>query len=312
MTAAAWPAVLAKIVAMFLVMAAGWLARRRNWFSSETISALGRFTIDVAFPALTFTQMLTAVNVGVLQQNVPLFIAALILLGLSFLMAYATSFLFARPGQRPSYVFLGGMPNWIFLPLAIVPALVGDVGTKTVLLFNIPAQVFLWTAGMWVVRGGLRGSHSFRHLFQNPGLVATLIGIIIACAWPSAPKLINTAPVQALAMLGVLTVPLSLVVTGAQLGELKLKGSFDRPLTGILVTRLVVTPLIIAALIARAPWFSSDVKIVLHVIACMPVGASCALFLERFGGDVGLAAKAITLSTLLSLVTLPVMLLLSH
>ncbi len=304
----AWPAVLAKIAGMFLVMLAGWLARRRNWFSSETASALGRFTIDVAFPALTFNQMVTSVNAGVLKSNVPLFVAALTLLALSFFIAFLSSYAFSPARARPSFVFLGGMPNWIFLPLAIVPALVGEVGTHTVLLFNIPAQVFLWTAGMWVVRGGLRGSHSFRHLFENPGLVATLVGIVIGCTWTSAPKLVNTAPGQALGMLAALTVPLSLVVTGAQMGDVKFKGAFDRPLAGILVTRLLVAPLILAVLIGRAPWFSPDVKIVLHVIACMPVGASCALFLERFGGDVGLAAKAITLSTLLSLVTLPVLL----
>jgi malate permease and related proteins len=47
---------------------------------------------------------------------------------------------------------------------------------------------------------------------------------------------------------------------------------------------------------------------VVEVIVCMPVAVSCALFVERFGGDRELAAKSITLSTILSLLTLPLML----
>ena len=158
------------------------------------------------------------------------------------------------------------------------------------------------------MRGGLRGAHSFRHLFENPGLIATLAGILIACLWPRASQIAGTAPTQALAMIGSMTVPLSLVVTGAQLGDVKLDGRFERSLVGVLLTRLIVAPLLIGGMIILVPGLAADVKMVLTIIACMPVGASCALFLERFGGDHRLAAKAITLSTLLSLITLPAML----
>lgn len=305
-----WIAVCGKIVAMFLVMMAGWLARRRGWFTDQAANASGRFVIDIAFPALTFSQMLKTVDSGTLRASVPLLLTAIGLLAFTYFAAYAASFLAPR-AHRPSFTFLGGMPNWIFLPLAIVPSVVGDAGVRVVLLFNIPAQVFMWTVGVWVLRGGFRGAHSFQHLLTNPGLLATLAGILIAVLVPGVNEI--RAPAwdslrTALEMLGALTVPLSLVVTGAQLGAMRITGGWTRELGALLGIRLIAAPLLsFAAIRAFAPLDDAAARVVM-IIAAMPIGVSCAMFIERFGGDRELAARSIALSTLFSLLTLPLLL----
>ena len=57
--------VLIKIAGMFLVILAGWLARRRGYLSQEAGSILSRIVVDAAFPALVFTQMLRTVDATV-------------------------------------------------------------------------------------------------------------------------------------------------------------------------------------------------------------------------------------------------------
>ena len=56
--------VLLKIAAMFLVIVVGWLARRRGFLADEVTATLSRLVVDVAFPALVFTQMLRTLNVN--------------------------------------------------------------------------------------------------------------------------------------------------------------------------------------------------------------------------------------------------------
>jgi hypothetical protein len=308
---AAWFSVLSAIGAMFLIMLAGWIARRRNYFSEETTSALGRFVVDVTFPALTFTQMLKTVDAASLRGSGGFFLLAIGVLGLGFAMAYAASFACGRSVARPSFVFLAGMPNWIFLPLALAPSLLGEQSVRLIILFNIPAQVMLWTLGVWILRGGFRGSHSIRHLLTNTGLLATAAGIVLAAAYPSSREWAGSRGatgtlIHALTLVGGMTVPLSLVVTGAQLGGIGIRAGFSIPLAAVLVVRLIATPVVTVLLVMSFVPLSADMKAVSCLIASMPVGVSSGLFIERFGGDRDLSARAISLSTLLSLLTVPV------
>ncbi len=304
-----WESIWAKIFAMFIVMGAGWVARRRNWFSDHAASASGRFVMDVAFPALTFRQMLATVNGATLKGSIPLFLISIGVLAFAHAGGYFMARALRAPA-KPTQTFLSGTPNWLFLPLALVPAVAGDAGVRVVLLFNIPAQVFIWTVCVWVLRGGFRGAHSFHHLLANPGLIATLLGIILAVR---APHLAASsawgwsATLSALDMLGQLTVPLSLVVTGAQLGGIRLAGAWNRALGGVLAARLLILPLLTTFLLRWVP-LDSNTRIVVALIASMPVAVSCALFVERFGGDRDLTARAVAVSTLLSLLTLPLQL----
>jgi predicted permease len=318
-----WLVVLLKILAMFLVILAGWYARRRSLLSSETTRALSLFLVDLTIPALVFTQMLKTVDPVSLRASwyVPLLGGGVIVLGL--LVGWATVALVRQAPQRNTYIFLVGVANWIYLPLPIVEALYGAEGIRALLLANVGAQLLLWSLCVWTLRGGRPDWASLRNVATNPGLIATAIGIAIALLVPAA-RTIETAPlahasaglllsqalVQALVMVGSLTIPLSLIVTGAQLGELNV--SDHRPslvLTSVLVMRLIVTPLILLAL-GLLVWrlgvrLPEVARMVTYLIAAMPVAVSCSIFTQRFGGDTSLAARGIFYSTLWSIITVP-------
>ena len=58
-----------KIAAMFLVIVGGWLARRRGFLAADFTATLSRLVVDVAFPALVFTQMLRTVDAAALREG---------------------------------------------------------------------------------------------------------------------------------------------------------------------------------------------------------------------------------------------------
>ena len=62
--------VVIKIAAMFLVIVVGWLARKRGFLADEFTAILSRLVVDVAFPALVFTQMLRTVDAAALREIV--------------------------------------------------------------------------------------------------------------------------------------------------------------------------------------------------------------------------------------------------
>ncbi|OPZ83417.1 MAG: Membrane transport protein [bacterium ADurb.Bin429] len=312
-----WLTVLLIIGAMFMVIVVGWEARRRKMLTAETTSTLSRLVVDLTIPALVFTQMLRTVDRPSLATNwyIPLLGAGII--AVSLLVALPFAPLFTNRASRPTFLFLIAVANWIYLPLPIVEALYGADGVRAVLLMNVGAQMILWTLGVWTLRGGKPDLESLKNLILNPGLIATALGIALAllvpntASWftPDGMKSVNPV-LMAMLMVGSLTIPLSLLVTGAQLGGLDLSDHRPSPpLNGVVLLRLLLAPAIVIGLV----WFVDMLgfalpevpRMVTYIIASMPVAISCSIFTERFGGDTPLAARAIFLTTLLSIVTVP-------
>ncbi len=331
--------VLLLIVAMFLLILLGWAARRRSFLTDETASTLSKFLIDITIPALVFTQMLRTVDLPTLRANwfVPLLGAVVILFGMAIGLLLMP--LVKRGDQRSTFAFLVAVANWVYLPLPIAQALYGDDGVRTVLLTNVGSQIVLWSFGVWILRGGRPDWKSLKELATNPGLIATAVGIVLAILLPITNQLahvdfaaknaldvlsghsagvitamsIGLAVIQACLLIGTLTIPLSLIVTGAQLGGLDLaEHKPSGTLNGVLIARLLVTPVVFILCVIAAAHFGLHIpdvpRWVTYLIAAMPVAVSCSLFTERYGGDTGLAARTIFYSTLLSIVTLPLLL----
>ena len=122
----------------------------------------------------------------------------------------------------------------------------------------------------------------------------------------------QTAQVKAVliftvAMIGSATTPLTMFVIGFQLGGLKLKEVIgDFQVYAICFVKLLIVPVI--ALLVVKLWvedFSLLEKVLIMGFA-MPVGAVAAIFSQRYKGQVAFATKSVLLSTVLSLLTIPV------
>jgi len=317
------PIVVLKILAMFLVMAIGWFARWRGYLTEAVGQVMGRMLVDLIFPALVFTQMLKTINPEVMRAGWYLPLLGYGLMVVAEVVALIIIPLFNGKERKNTAIFLAAMPNWIYLPLPIVQGLFGDAGIRDILLYNVGFQLALWTIGVWTLRTGRPDLKSFRGLLLNPGLMATVAGILLALVWPAARMLDSVRPqgifsatmplaaiFQSLDMLGSLTIPLSLLITGIQLGGLKLSDHIpSRNLVGVIVARLIVAPAATVLLMQVAGRFGfrlDDVpRITAYLIAAMPVAISCSIVAERFAGNAALSAKAIFYSTLLSIVTVP-------
>jgi predicted permease len=310
-----------KIAAMFLVIVGGWLARRRGFLAADFTATLSRLVVDVAFPALVFTQILRTVDAAALREGWIGPVLCILLILVAYFAGLLLAPVFSGKAQRNTFVFLVAIPNWVFLPLPIAQALYGDAGVRTVLLCNAGAQLVLWSFGVWILHGSIR--QAARNLLTNIGLWATAVGIGMALLFPAARDLETISPtalspgmmlpgavVQALAMVGSLTIPLSLLAIGAQLGELTIAvHRFPRVLWGVLLGRLLIAPLATLAmgfaLMKMGLVIPEETRMILYLIAVMPVAISCSVLAERFHGDVTLAAEGIFYSTFFSLLTVP-------
>jgi malate permease and related proteins len=322
---AASPAAVAgfKVLGMSLVLATGWAARRRGIFTPDVIRALSWLLVDLAFPSLAFVQMMRIADLGALHQGLVDMLLCLILMVIASATGYAAAAASGAGASRPTVSFLTAIPNWVFIPLPIATALWGAAGAAAILWMNATAQIYLWTVGLWTLRGGWRSVVSLPRILINPGVLATAAGLAVGLALPavkpwlepgfaphSALAYVGGAALQAADMVGLQTIPLSFLVIGAQLADtMGARPTWNRPLCMVLSGRLVVAPVVTGLLfvaLLRGGAVSPGVPIsAALLVAAMPVAVSCGMFVERFGGDRDLGARAVLLSTLGSLLTVP-------
>lgn len=304
--------VFSRVLIVLLLVGLGWLARRAKVVDEAGLGALSRLNIDLAFPALVLARLLATVDGPALQAEWYVPVSALVLLPFGWWLG-------KRLTGRATDAFLVGLPNWIFLPLLIAQALFGAAGERTVLLFNAGAQVALWTVGV----ATLTGRADPRALLRNPGLWATALGIGVALAVPALGELARhpgraTGAASGVAILlegldlfGTMAVPLSLTITGAQLGGLRVTQALrlDGRLVRVLGLRLLAMPLLawaaVLGLEALGMVLDPRARLVILFTAGMPVAISGAVHARRFGGEADLAARAVLWSTALALATAP-------
>lgn len=286
-----------KVLVVLVLVGVGAGVRRRGLLDGPGTAALSRVVVDLAFPALVLAQLPRTADAAILARAWPLPV-------LAFGLVAGGTAIGRLLGRGPTEAFLVGLPNWVFLPLLVAPALYGDDGLRTVFLVDAGAQLALWTVGV----ATLAGRASPRGL-ANPGLAATLLGLGLALLWPAAAWPLPLRLVhEALGLLGQLAVPLSLLAMGAQLAQAGGGPVDGRALARVLGLRLLLVPALAAPLIAApALGLGPAERGVLLLTAGMPVAISGSLFTQRFGGDTPLAARAVLASTLVALLTLPLL-----
>lgn len=306
---------------MALLLALGGLTRQRGVVSAASQRDLSALVVDLAFPALVLVQLPRTVDAAslVARWYLPALGAALIALAL--LTGHLLARWFAAPAQRRTFAFLVGMPNWIFFPLPIAEGLYGAEGVSCVLLLNVGAQLVLWTLGVFTLQGRVSTAETLRGLLRNPGLLATLGGVALVMTQPALPPegavgLVGRAVVGGVALVGQLAVPLSFLVAGMQLAPAAAspgpRGPAVRTLALLVVGRLLVAPVLFFALVwAIAPLLGLAPGAVPLRVAClvaaMPVAVTCGPLTERLGGDSALASRGVVVTTLVALVSVPVL-----
>lgn len=317
-----WRIVLQQILLMFIVILVGWVARKRSYITLSTTANLSRLLVDVVFPCMVIPQMLRTVTLETLRHSWYIPALAVAVVVVSAAIGFLVAPLAPRGRSRATVLFLVAVPNWVYLPLPIAEALFGDKGVSAVLLFNVGAQIALWTLGVGLLRGQAPDRRLFKAIIMSPGLVATIAGVVIALVVPGADRLVSgvggslgfigvSSLVRAMALLGSVTIPLSLLLIGSELGGIRMDRSvFSKALAGVCVARLVLAlPAVVGLilLLDRAGFIMPHVpRMVMYIVACMPVAISSSVMAERFDGDTRLAASSIFFTSFLSLVTVPV------
>lgn len=299
--------VINQIIILFILMICGYVVRRLNIIDGHFIKGLSGLLLKVTLPALIISSM----QLGQLSSDV---IKDLLLLVSISIGTYALAILLAiiipkiiKVSQRQLglYQFILVFANVGFLGYPLVEAILGKEALFYAAIFNLPFNFFVYTLGYYYMSKGMEEQEKFSYKkFINPGVVAVLIGLVLLIFDIKLPYAIG----ESIDIVGGLTTPLSMIIVGGLLVNIKLKSLFsDLKLYGVCIYRLILFPLVVLVILKLIfkDTLHPYVLAIPVIISALPVAVNAAILAEQWDQDGDLASKSIFISTLLCIVTVP-------
>ena len=294
---------LGKMLVFAVLMLIGYLMARRGAIGPAFTRTASSLVLNV-FMVGTILNSMISTGAERDLSNLP---EIILMTFMMTLIGYVTAWLVTRlvriePDNAPSFEILMGVGNSMFIALPIAGALYGAYAVFIVSLSCIPFNVFLYSYGVWRIRGTESGKLRVKDMFSIP-LIATLLGLLILVLDLSVPKVI----VDIFSSLSGATMPMSMMVIGASLGSVSLLDAFRNPKLAILsAVRLILIP-ILTWVICR---FLTDDPVLLMtcmIIAASPSAVIVSVIAIQYGRDGVFASEAVQHSTICSIVTIPLL-----
>jgi hypothetical protein len=295
--------ILYQLITLFLLMGAGFILFRLGFMTEDFNRALTKLLINVTMPFLIIDSVLT------LEQRAPLFTVLTILAAAVFLylilplFGWLISRLIAAPkSQRGLYTYMTTFSNVGFMGFPLISALLGTEAVFYTALFNMIFNLSSFSYGILLISSGNEKKEKPRlSMLLSPGILLSLLAIVLYFAALPFPSPV----VNVVGYIGGLTTPLAMLLTGASIASMKLKEMLrDWRMYPFIVLKQILLPLCLYPLFCL---FIHD-ELLLNVSLIMlslPVANSAVLFSIEYQADQNLAARGVFLTTLCSIVTIP-------
>ena len=293
-------ALLSKMVLFIILLLIGYFASRKGFLSKDFSKSASWLLLNVFLVASILNSVL---GERPSLPNNELWMA-LLFMTVVMVLCYVLGMIFSRFDHDQTAVqtfLLISVVNSLYVGMPVAQALCGSEGVFYVGLSSVPFNILLYTWGMWALRHG-KGKKGIRlkEMISAP-LISALLSLLIFVIDLHVPKIVS----DLLGSVASATVPISMLVIGATLGNVSLSEAFSKKkLYLINLVRLIVAPLLTCFLL-RLFTENKPLLVSLVIVAACPCGVLSTPLSIQCGYDPEYPSECIMLSTALSMITLP-------
>lgn len=288
-----------QVLILFILIGIGFLCGKINFLNHNSSKCITNIILYFVTPCVIIDSFQREFNSDLLFN---LGINALCAVGIHLLSIIIARIAFKDKDSSRDCVLRFGVvfSNCGFMSIPLQSVLLGSEGVFYGATFIAVFNIVLWSYGL-ISMSGDRKSITPKKLLLNPGLIGVVIGFIFFVFSISLPPVLKS-PVNYMAMLNT---PLPMLIIGYHLSQANLKKALKGTSQYISIAlRLIVVPILSLVIM----WFC-NVRGILF-ISCVisvaaPVAASTTMFAEKFGKDVELSVNLVSISTILSIITMP-------
>lgn len=296
-----------QIIVMFLLMAFGVLMEKKKMFSPITVKELNNLVVTI----VTMCAIINAYQLEFSKQYVLNLFYGLILAIVAHIVGITVSKLIFRKKDLTSRLSIFGSvySNSSFMALPLLTAVFGTegifYGAAYIGIFNI----FLWSHGINLYREHPITSPKVMMIVisKNPVAISVVVGILLYVTNIRFPAQITSV----IWYIASLNTPVAMILLGFFIAKCNILDAFKNiRIYGIVFLRLIFIPLIVLLLLKIATLFIDlDQTLMLAglISTGCPTAATMAMFSERFDIDPSFGVKTVTVCTIMSLFTIPLL-----
>ena len=294
------------MVVLFIIVILGYVACKLGYMGDKFDKKLSSIVVDITCPLLVLS--------SVMGDELPDRTLILPLLGVGFL-TYILLLVFGfwvprlitkNHDDQGMIGFALMFANVGFIGYPIVSSIFGPHAVFYAALLNMPNTFFIFTAGVMLIKGEYSLKQFNPKVLVSPAMLGAFLAAIIVALGIHTPDII-ARPVT---MVGNITVPAALMIIGSSMAKLPIReiiGSQKVYITALL--RLTIVPLSIYFLF-KACGVSDLVNNINTVVIAMPVASFGTMFCLKYGRNPSLITETTFITTLGSIITIPLITLL--
>lgn len=191
-----------------------------------------------------------------------------------------------------------------FAGLPLTGEIFGEVGLFYASFFLIPNRIFMWSAGISLFEK-TDSKTKWRNVLLNPNIIAVELGLLRCILSIELPYFLD----YSIDKIGATVSPISMIIVGAILADVNIRTIFDKSVFFVAFVRLLLLPLLTVAVTALLH-LDNTISGVALVLTAMPVGTTTALLAAKYNADIDFASKCVFVTTILSLITVPLLMML--
>ncbi len=293
------PVMLSQIAAMFMMMAVGAACYKAKFVPDDGAKALANLTCYVSTPAVIIRALAISFDSEVLANVVSVALLTCVLTVATIAVAH---FAYGFSGNRVAQMGII-ISNVGFMGIPLVEHVVGEDYVIYVSTVIATQTVFVWTYCVWFFTQD-RSTVSLKKVATNPVIVSIALGAVLFVL----PFELSGPLESFVDGMANLNTGLGMLLLGIYLAQSDLRSLVrTRSIYKASFLRLIVASAVCIAIIVAWP-MPVACKVSMLIAYVTPCGATASIFAQLFGGDYRFGAGLATISTLLSLVTMPIML----
>ena len=318
------------VATLFCFLLCGFVLRKLRIADGTMAKSLSLLTVYLTQWPLYGMGFIRPFDVGELAGLGKVLLASLVIHAIFCLLA---KWMFRRlpDGDRKVVTFTSVFANCGYMGLPLISAVLGDEFTFYASAYILGFNIFMYTVGRLIFTED-KTYISVKKIFLNPAVIPVLIGLVLyftgAGGWivdrvafagtaegsaQIVPQAVKTL-YDVLNALKNFVAPATMIITGIRLAETKWKDMLgDKHVWAVIAVRQFLLPVLVWG-ICRPLYalgiLDADLLSLLVILASTPCAAAGSMFAELYHGDAPKAGRIVAASTLLSVVTMPLVALL--
>lgn len=293
-----------QIVLMFCLMLVGVLINKLKFMHSQTSSDLTNVLLYIVSPCLIINAFEQPYSGSRIKQFLLAIAGVFLLYIIEIIVAKLVFGRLKNQNLRRITQYGSIYSNAGFMGIPLISSLFGSEGVFFAVVSLAAFNIFSWTQGVSLFKDNDNGTvekTDWRQVLLNPNIIAIFLGILLFIFSIKIPA----TPNQVIKYVGSINTPLSMIVIGNSLANIKFSRDMLNKEIGLtILLRNLLFP-IIGIVLLKVIGVTGIAFYTTVVMAACPVAGLVVLFTLQVDGDTAPAISLMSLSTILSLITIP-------